>query len=77
MRVEEITDPEKLTAIKCFPPNYETFKVIYIGLFCSCSLSGKPQFVRRLVLPDPEGKGVQCFVLGKLQAWCPAPKNMH
>lgn len=29
MRVERIKDSKKLTAIKCFPPNYETFKVIY------------------------------------------------
>lgn len=75
MRVEEITDSKKLTAIKCFPWNYETFKVIYIGLFHSCSLSGMLQFVGELVFPEPEGKGVQCLILGQLQAWCPAPKN--
>lgn len=62
MRVEEITDSKKLTAIKCFPSNYETFKVVYIGLFHSCSLSGMLQFVRKLVFPVQEGKGVQCLI---------------
>lgn len=68
MRVEGITDSKKLTAVKCFSPNYKTFKGIYISVFCSSSLSGKLQFVRKLVFPEPEGKGVQCLILGQLQA---------